>query len=104
MNGRFAPKAAVRILDYSMNEVKHPDLPGRATIANCGYAASVLAGASLLDREIGEEKGTLSRELRKHKKPNEIRLRQRAGFCFVARLAYRISGFRNARVPGHPNS
>ena len=25
-----APKAAVRILDYSMNEVKHPDLPGRA--------------------------------------------------------------------------
>jgi hypothetical protein len=73
------------MLNYFMNEVKHSDLRGGATIANCGYAASVLAGASLLDREIGGEKGTLSRELRKPNKPNEIRLRQRAGFWISQR-------------------
>jgi hypothetical protein len=41
-----------------MNEVKHPDLPGRATIANCGYAASVLwLGLLFSIGKLAERKG-----------------------------------------------
>jgi hypothetical protein len=46
-------------------------------------------------KKTGGEGGILIRELRKPKKPNEIRLRQRAGSDFVATTVYHFSRFRN---------
>jgi hypothetical protein len=58
--------------------------------ADFSDASSRLAVPKRQRRLSGGEGGTLSCRLQKPKKPNEIRLRQRADFCFVATIVYHL--------------
>jgi hypothetical protein len=60
------------------------------TDPNAGLQKALFCWVFRLGQATGGEGGILIRRLRKPKEPNEIRLRQQAGFCFVATIVYHL--------------